>query len=96
MLTFFSIVLLISVATDGDGSSDLALFVIMPKSAAESAAQQNIAQLTEMLNNPNRKDGNVLRVYYELFQLSNEGRDLSVEIVSWLNEIASLFLSPRL
>ena len=62
----------------------------------DKAIQQKIAQLTELLNSPDRNEGNVLRIYYELFQLSHEGRDLSLDTVKWLNESASLFLSVKL
>ena len=68
-------------------------FVIMPV----TSVQQKIAQLTELLNDPeSNEEGSILRVYYELFQLSNEGRDLFLETLKWLNETARLFLSAQL
>jgi len=83
--------LLLTVVT-ARGSSHPVSFVIMPV----TAIQQKIAQLMELLSNPESSEGNELRVFYELFQLSNEGRDLSLETLKWLNETARLFLSAQL
>ena len=41
-------------------------------------------------------EGVVLRLYYDLYQLTNEGRDLSPENAEWFSRTAFLFLSPKL
>jgi len=55
-----------------------------------------IAHLTELMNNPNRKEGSVLRIFHELFQLTHQGRDLPPLTIEWLSETACAFLSPEL
>ncbi len=55
-----------------------------------------LTHLTEVMNNSDGKEGNVLRIFHEIYLLTREGRDLSPETVDWLNETAIAFLSPNL
>ncbi len=55
-----------------------------------------IAHLTELMNSPSRKEGSVLRIFHELFQLTHQGRDLPPLTIEWLSETACAFLSPEL
>ncbi len=57
---------------------------------------QKIDHLTRLMNNPNRNEGSVLRIFNDLFQLTREGRDLLPETSEWLSEKAKTFLSPEL
>ena len=62
----------------------------------EQEIAQMIAHLTELMNNPSRKEGSVLRIFHELFQITHEGRDLPPLTIEWLSETACSFLSPEL
>ena len=55
-----------------------------------------LAQLIELMNDPGRKEGSVLRIYHELFLLTDQGRDLPSVFLEWLNDHATLFLCPEL
>jgi len=58
---------------------------------------QKIVQLTKLLNNPSgRNEESVLRLFHDIFQLTDEGRDLPLETVEWLSKAAIIFLSPEL
>jgi len=57
---------------------------------------QKIVQLTELMNNPGRNEGTVLRIFHDLFQLTNGSRDLSLETAEWLNKTSMAFFSPEL
>ncbi len=57
---------------------------------------QKIGHLHELMNNPARKEGTVLRIFHDLFELTCGGRDLSPSTAEWLSEAASFFLSPQL
>jgi len=62
----------------------------------EKEIADKLTHLTEVMNNSNGNEGNVLRIFHELYLLTREGRDLSPETVDWLNETAITFLSPKL
>jgi len=62
----------------------------------EKEIAQKLAHLTVLVNNPSRKEGSILRIFHELFIMTHEGRDLPPDTLDWLNETASLFLSPDL
>lgn len=57
---------------------------------------QKLAHLSELTNDPIRKERSVLCIFHELFLMTHEGRDLPPDTLDWLNEAASLFLSPSL
>jgi len=59
--------------------------------------EQKIAQLTELINNPSRKKGSVLRVFHNIFRLTHQGDYLTPVKAEWLSDTArTLFLSPEL
>lgn len=62
---------------------------------AEGAVVQKIAQLTELLNRPDREEESVFCMLYDIFK-SSLGGTLQAETVQWLNETVSAFLSPQL
>jgi len=57
---------------------------------------QKINHLKEMMMNPNRNEGSVLRIFYDIFKAADEGCDLVPGTADWLSEAASFFLSPQL
>ena len=62
----------------------------------EKEIADKLTHLTEVMNNSEGKEGNVLRIFHELYLLTHEGCDLPPETVDWLNETAITFLSPEL
>jgi len=57
---------------------------------------QKILQLTELMNCPGRNSGSVLFIFYDIFQITNQSRDLPPETTEWLSGTARAFLSPEL
>jgi len=63
---------------------------------AEKAVGEKIAVLSQLMQNPDGKDGSVLRIFYDIFQLTHGGLELPHQTEEWLNQIASHFLSEAL
>ncbi len=63
---------------------------------SEKAVEQKIAYLTELQKTPDRKDGTVLRIFFDIIQLTDEGRVFPDQTVEQLNKSAGPFLSAQL
>jgi len=62
----------------------------------EMEKDQKIARLKELIENPEQNAGAALRIFHDLFQQTQQGRDLSSENSEWLSKTALLLLSPEL
>ena len=66
---------------------------------SEKAVEEKIAALTQLMQNQDWKDWGMLlqrRILHDIFQLTNEGRELSHPTEEQLNEISSVFFSAQL
>lgn len=63
---------------------------------SDKVVEEKLAVLTQLLQNPDREDGSILRIFHVLFQLSHEGRDLPPQTIERLSQIAGPFLSAQL
>lgn len=55
-----------------------------------------IAQLTELLKKPDRNRYNILRIFHEIFELSQQAHEIPVSTLELLNKIAGHFISSQL
>ncbi len=58
--------------------------------------KQKIGQLAELMKNPDGNEGEASQILLHLFQLTDEGRDLSPDTAKWIKKTASFILTPEL
>jgi len=62
----------------------------------KEVVDQKIGQLAKLMKNPGGNEGAALQILHDLFQVTDEGRDLSPDNAESLNKTSCLILSPEL